>query len=46
MQKSTARPDAARALADLVERVGRHPGADPQFIRENILQPLPNGMPA
>ncbi|MGZ8350344.1 MAG: undecaprenyldiphospho-muramoylpentapeptide beta-N-acetylglucosaminyltransferase [Allosphingosinicella sp.] len=44
--RAVGRPDAARALADLVERTGRHPGADPQFVRENVLQPLPNGMPA
>ena len=44
--KAIGKPDAARALADLVERVGRHPGADPQFVRDNVLQPLPNGVPA
>jgi UDP-N-acetylglucosamine--N-acetylmuramyl-(pentapeptide) pyrophosphoryl-undecaprenol N-acetylglucosamine transferase len=44
--KSLGKPDAASALADLVERIGRHPGADPQFVRDNILQPMPNGIPA
>jgi UDP-N-acetylglucosamine--N-acetylmuramyl-(pentapeptide) pyrophosphoryl-undecaprenol N-acetylglucosamine transferase len=44
--RALGKPDAARALADLVERVGRHPGADPQFVRDNILTPMPNGMPA
>ncbi len=44
--RAIGRPNAARALADLVERIGRHPGADPQFVRENILQPMPNGVPA
>jgi UDP-N-acetylglucosamine--N-acetylmuramyl-(pentapeptide) pyrophosphoryl-undecaprenol N-acetylglucosamine transferase len=44
--RAIGKPDAARALADLVERIGRHPGADPQFVRENILQPMPNGVPA
>jgi len=44
--KSLGKPDAASALADLVERIGRNPGADPQFVRDNILQPMPNGIPA
>ena len=44
--RSLGKPDAANALADLVERIGRHPGADPQFVRDNILQPMPNGVPA
>ena len=44
--RAIGKPDAARALADLVERVGRHPGADPQFVRDNILQPMPGGVPA
>ncbi len=44
--RALGKPDAARALADLIERVGRHPGADPQFVRDNILTPMPNGMPA
>jgi UDP-N-acetylglucosamine--N-acetylmuramyl-(pentapeptide) pyrophosphoryl-undecaprenol N-acetylglucosamine transferase len=44
--RAVGRPDAARALADLVERIARHPGADPQFVRENLLQPIANGVPA
>jgi len=44
--RAIGKPNAARALADLVERIGRHPGADPQFVRENILQPMPGGVPA
>ena len=44
--RSVGRPNAARDLADLVERVGRHPGADPQFIRENVLRSMPGGVPA
>ena len=44
--RSVGRPNAARDLADLVERVGRHPGADPQFVRENVLRSMPNGVPA
>ncbi|HEX8640034.1 MAG TPA: undecaprenyldiphospho-muramoylpentapeptide beta-N-acetylglucosaminyltransferase [Allosphingosinicella sp.] len=44
--RAVGKPDAARALADLVERIARHPGADPLFVRDNILQPIPNGVPA
>lgn len=44
--RAIGRPQAARALADLVERIGRHPGADPQFVRHNVLQPMPGGVPA
>ena len=44
--RAVGRPDAARALADLVERIGRSPGADPQFVRETVLQPMPGGVPA
>ena len=45
--KAVGKPDAAKALANLVERIGRHPGADPQFVRDNILQPaVANGVPA
>jgi UDP-N-acetylglucosamine--N-acetylmuramyl-(pentapeptide) pyrophosphoryl-undecaprenol N-acetylglucosamine transferase len=44
--KAIGKPDAARALADLVERIGRHPGADPEFVRANVLQAMPNGVPA
>ena len=41
--KAIGKPDAARALADLVERIGQRPGADPQFVRDNLLQQVPNG---
>ena len=44
--KAIGKPDAARSLADLVERIGRHPGADPEFVRTNVLQAMPNGVPA
>jgi len=44
--KALGKPDAARALADLVERIGRHPGADPQFVRNHVLQPMRGGVPA
>ena len=44
--KAVGKPDAARALADLVERTGRHPDADPQFVRHNVLSAMPNGVPA
>jgi UDP-N-acetylglucosamine--N-acetylmuramyl-(pentapeptide) pyrophosphoryl-undecaprenol N-acetylglucosamine transferase len=37
--KRAGRPDAAKDLADLVERTGRDPGADPNFVRENVLRP-------
>jgi UDP-N-acetylglucosamine--N-acetylmuramyl-(pentapeptide) pyrophosphoryl-undecaprenol N-acetylglucosamine transferase len=36
--KRAGRPDAAKDLADLVERTGRDPGADPNFVRENVLR--------
>jgi len=39
--KSAGRPQAAKDLADLIERIGRDPGADPQFIRANVLKPVP-----
>ncbi|MDQ8758240.1 undecaprenyldiphospho-muramoylpentapeptide beta-N-acetylglucosaminyltransferase [Sphingosinicella sp. LHD-64] len=32
--RATGRPDAARAMADLVERVGQHPDCPPQYIGE------------
>jgi UDP-N-acetylglucosamine--N-acetylmuramyl-(pentapeptide) pyrophosphoryl-undecaprenol N-acetylglucosamine transferase len=38
--KSAGRPDAAKDLADLVERTGRDPGSDPQFVRDNVLRPM------
>jgi len=44
--KSAGRPDAARDLADLVERTGRDPGADPAFVRDNVLRPMPGAVPA
>jgi UDP-N-acetylglucosamine--N-acetylmuramyl-(pentapeptide) pyrophosphoryl-undecaprenol N-acetylglucosamine transferase len=44
--KAVGRPDAARDLADLVERTGRDPGADPAFVRPAVLRPMPQNMPA
>ncbi|HMG48512.1 MAG TPA: undecaprenyldiphospho-muramoylpentapeptide beta-N-acetylglucosaminyltransferase [Allosphingosinicella sp.] len=44
--KAVGRPDAARDLADLVERTGRDPGADPGFVREAVLRPMAGGVPA
>ncbi len=44
--RSVGRPDAARDLADLVEQIGRNPGVDPQFVRDNVLRPMPGGVPA
>ena len=44
--KAVGRPNAARDLADLVERTGRNPGVDPLFVRENVLRPMPSGLPA
>lgn len=44
--RAVGKPDAARALADLVERIGRNGGANPQFVSQNILRPIPNGVPA
>lgn len=38
--KSAGRPDAARDLADLVEQTGIDPGADPQFVRDNVLRAM------
>jgi UDP-N-acetylglucosamine--N-acetylmuramyl-(pentapeptide) pyrophosphoryl-undecaprenol N-acetylglucosamine transferase len=38
--KSAGRPNAAKDLADLVERTGRDPGSDPQFVRDNVLRPM------
>lgn len=43
--KAVGRPDAAKDLADLVERTGRDPGADPAFVRDAVLRPM-QGMPA
>jgi UDP-N-acetylglucosamine--N-acetylmuramyl-(pentapeptide) pyrophosphoryl-undecaprenol N-acetylglucosamine transferase len=44
--KAVGRPDAAKDLADLVERTGRDPGADPASVRDNVLRPMPQGVPA
>jgi UDP-N-acetylglucosamine--N-acetylmuramyl-(pentapeptide) pyrophosphoryl-undecaprenol N-acetylglucosamine transferase len=44
--RSVGRPDAAKDLADLVERTGRDPGADPAFVRDRVLRPMPRGVPA
>jgi UDP-N-acetylglucosamine--N-acetylmuramyl-(pentapeptide) pyrophosphoryl-undecaprenol N-acetylglucosamine transferase len=41
--KAVGRPDAAKDLADLVERTGRDVGADPAFVRDNVLRPVPGG---
>jgi UDP-N-acetylglucosamine--N-acetylmuramyl-(pentapeptide) pyrophosphoryl-undecaprenol N-acetylglucosamine transferase len=39
--RSAGRPAAAKDLADLIERTGRDPGMDPNFVRENVLRPIP-----
>jgi UDP-N-acetylglucosamine--N-acetylmuramyl-(pentapeptide) pyrophosphoryl-undecaprenol N-acetylglucosamine transferase len=44
--RAVGRPNAAKDLADLVERTGRNPGVDPLFVRENVLRPMPSGAPA
>jgi UDP-N-acetylglucosamine--N-acetylmuramyl-(pentapeptide) pyrophosphoryl-undecaprenol N-acetylglucosamine transferase len=44
--KAVGRPDAAKDLADLVERTGRDPGADPAFVREAVLRPMVQGAAA
>lgn len=44
--RKAGRPNAARDLADLVESTGRAPGADPNFVRENVLRPMPGAVPA
>ncbi len=41
--RSIGRPDAARDLADLVERTGRDLGADPIPVEELVLSPIPGG---
>jgi len=41
--RAVGRPDAARDLADLVERTGRDLGSDPVLADEVVLQPIPNG---
>jgi UDP-N-acetylglucosamine--N-acetylmuramyl-(pentapeptide) pyrophosphoryl-undecaprenol N-acetylglucosamine transferase len=40
---AVGRPNAASDLADLVERTGREPGADPLPAEEIVLKPIPNG---
>jgi UDP-N-acetylglucosamine--N-acetylmuramyl-(pentapeptide) pyrophosphoryl-undecaprenol N-acetylglucosamine transferase len=44
--KSAGRPDAAKELADLVEQTGRDPGADADFVRSDVLRPMPGTVPA
>jgi UDP-N-acetylglucosamine--N-acetylmuramyl-(pentapeptide) pyrophosphoryl-undecaprenol N-acetylglucosamine transferase len=41
--RAVGHPDAARELADLVERVGRTPGADALAEHASDSQPIPNG---
>jgi UDP-N-acetylglucosamine--N-acetylmuramyl-(pentapeptide) pyrophosphoryl-undecaprenol N-acetylglucosamine transferase len=41
--KSVGRPDAAKDLADLVERTGRDPAGDALVSDEMVLRPLPQG---
>jgi len=41
--RAVGRPNAAADLADLVERTGRDRGFDPNFLRENVLTPVPGG---
>jgi len=41
--RAVGHPDAARDLADLVERIGGTPGADPLAVEEIKAQPVPNG---
>ena len=41
--RAVGRPKAASDLADLVERTGREPGADPLPAQDPILQPVPSG---
>ena len=38
--RAVGRPNAAKDLADLVERTGRDPGVDPAFVREHVLRPV------
>jgi UDP-N-acetylglucosamine--N-acetylmuramyl-(pentapeptide) pyrophosphoryl-undecaprenol N-acetylglucosamine transferase len=45
--RAVGRPDAAKALADLVERVGRHPDADPAYVGAPSFREMPaGGVPA
>jgi UDP-N-acetylglucosamine--N-acetylmuramyl-(pentapeptide) pyrophosphoryl-undecaprenol N-acetylglucosamine transferase len=41
--RAVGRPNAAADLADLVEQTGRDRGFDPNFLRENVLTPVPGG---
>jgi UDP-N-acetylglucosamine--N-acetylmuramyl-(pentapeptide) pyrophosphoryl-undecaprenol N-acetylglucosamine transferase len=41
--RSVGRPDAAKRLADLVERTGRDPAADALAADEIQLRPIPQG---
>jgi UDP-N-acetylglucosamine--N-acetylmuramyl-(pentapeptide) pyrophosphoryl-undecaprenol N-acetylglucosamine transferase len=41
--KSIGRPDAAQKLADLVERTGRDPAADPLLADDAKYRPMPQG---
>jgi UDP-N-acetylglucosamine--N-acetylmuramyl-(pentapeptide) pyrophosphoryl-undecaprenol N-acetylglucosamine transferase len=41
--RAVGRPDAARDLADLVERIGRTPGADPLLVKNRKDAPMPQG---
>jgi UDP-N-acetylglucosamine--N-acetylmuramyl-(pentapeptide) pyrophosphoryl-undecaprenol N-acetylglucosamine transferase len=42
--KSVGRPDAAKDLADLIERSGRDPAGDPIPVDEMVLRPIPQGV--
>jgi UDP-N-acetylglucosamine--N-acetylmuramyl-(pentapeptide) pyrophosphoryl-undecaprenol N-acetylglucosamine transferase len=42
--RAVGRPNAAADLADLVERTGSDRGFDPNFLRENVLTPVPGGV--
>jgi UDP-N-acetylglucosamine--N-acetylmuramyl-(pentapeptide) pyrophosphoryl-undecaprenol N-acetylglucosamine transferase len=41
--KSVGRPNAAKDLADLIERTGRDPAADALVADEMVLRPIPQG---
>lgn len=43
LARAVGHPDAARDLADLVERIGRTPGADPLPVNDAAPQALPSG---
>lgn len=44
--RAVGRPNAAKDLADLVERTGRDIGVDPNFVRDNVLRPMAQAAPA